>query len=95
MHDCEVEVSLTEPLMASGLRACCVTNSCSSLDDEDELLYGETQTTPTLFSTGLDKKSSVTEEVKKPETVKPTYWAALARENGVLEVWTFVSCFAS
>ncbi|XP_063441861.1 cleavage and polyadenylation specificity factor subunit 1-like [Mytilus trossulus] len=62
----------------------------SNVDDEDELLYGDTDTS--VFSSSMDTSQT---EVKSPtkssrlqNDVKPTYWALVCRENGVLEIYS-------
>ena len=66
----------------------------STVDDEDELLYGDSDISMTM---GVSlNASSVKEEPKADEPmetetvaekeVTPTYWAAVAREDGTLEV---------
>ena len=69
-------------------------NYFSTIDDEDELLYGDSDVSMTM---GISLGTTVVKEVPKTEepmetdtvpnvNVTPTYWAAFARENGTLEV---------
>ncbi|XP_064466494.1 cleavage and polyadenylation specificity factor subunit 1-like [Ornithodoros turicata] len=62
-----------------------------TLDDEDELLYGESEDDPLgreasqiPVKEALPNKGNVF-EVKE---VKPSYWVFVARENGVLEIYS-------
>ncbi|KAL3859426.1 hypothetical protein ACJMK2_009649 [Sinanodonta woodiana] len=60
----------------------------STIDDEDELLYGESDAS--VFDSSMN--ASTTEESKarnvKKKEVKPSYWCIICRENGCLEIWS-------
>ncbi|KAJ8302607.1 hypothetical protein KUTeg_019003 [Tegillarca granosa] len=61
----------------------------SNIDDEDEMLYGDTDTS--VFSSSFDtsiKADQSTKSTKKIKDVKPTYWVLISRDNGVLEIFT-------
>ncbi|XP_023931604.1 cleavage and polyadenylation specificity factor subunit 1-like [Lingula anatina] len=61
----------------------------STIDDEDELLYGDTDAALFSPTAKVEIKSSTSgvEEAKKKE-IKPSYWALLYRENGNLEFYS-------
>lgn len=58
------------------------------LDDEDELLYGDSSaadvSTPDMRES--NKKASTPEHTGQQEVLKPTYWLAICRLSGSLEV---------
>ncbi|XP_078335129.1 cleavage and polyadenylation specificity factor subunit 1-like isoform X2 [Crassostrea virginica] len=59
-------------------------------DEEDELLYGDSDTTVfqgSLNTSQTSESESPTKEKKQSDT-KPTYWLILCRENGVLEIYS-------
>ena len=66
----------------------------STVDDEDELLYGDTEKPGT--STKLPGAGDSDETPRRPtqqqmegdSTVQPTYWTAICRDNGVLEIYS-------
>ncbi|XP_071959341.1 cleavage and polyadenylation specificity factor subunit 1-like [Antedon mediterranea] len=63
-----------------------------NVDDEDELLYGDSE--PTMFKPTTEETS--TTESSKPEEVKEevinlSYWCAVCRENGLLEIYSLPS----
>ncbi|XP_064640599.1 cleavage and polyadenylation specificity factor subunit 1-like [Lineus longissimus] len=63
----------------------------ATVDDEDELLYGETDTS--VFATSEEEQKPSTSEgdgtaPEKSEVIPVTYWAAVARENGLFEIYT-------
>ncbi|KAL8570429.1 hypothetical protein ACOMHN_034464 [Nucella lapillus] len=74
----------------------------SHIDDEDEMLYGESDTsvftssftTPTPSTSSLPQQSSTSNE--QTNKFEPTYWGIVARENGALEIYSlpdFTLCF--
>ena len=66
----------------------------STVDDEDELLYGDSDISMAMgmsLNASSVKEEPKTDEPMETETVAekevtPTYWAAVAREDGTLEV---------
>ncbi|XP_041375883.1 cleavage and polyadenylation specificity factor subunit 1-like isoform X2 [Gigantopelta aegis] len=62
----------------------------STIDDEDELLYGESDTSVFTSSFDLGSKDSGKDKKQEPQVqeVKPSHWCIITRENGVLEVFT-------
>ncbi|ESO86522.1 hypothetical protein LOTGIDRAFT_128853 [Lottia gigantea] len=73
----------------------------SNIEDEDELLYGASDTS--VFGTSFTGSSSVqttsTDKRKKKKEAKdiiPSYWSILCRENGELEIYSvpeFKACY--
>ena len=68
-----------------------VVTSNAEIDDEDELLYGESA--PSLFEKAAHETNSKAEDYdanhswkKFLQNHKPTYWALIYRENGNLEI---------
>ncbi|XP_077982143.1 cleavage and polyadenylation specificity factor subunit 1-like [Glandiceps talaboti] len=60
-------------------------SEASNIDDEDEMLYGESDTS--LFSpTKKEEKPSFATKTTEEE-IQPTFWCAMCRENGVLEIY--------
>ncbi|KAK3085849.1 hypothetical protein FSP39_009622 [Pinctada imbricata] len=66
------------------------TIEASNADEEDELLYGDTDTS--VFQSSFDLSSKIEPESptkdKRLSEVKPTFWLVLCRENGVLEIFS-------
>lgn len=63
----------------------------SNVDDEDELLYGDTDTSvfsTTAMDTSQTETKSPTKSVRLQNDIKPTYWSLICRENGVLEIYS-------
>jgi len=63
--------------------------SVTSVEDEEELLYGESSVANTISShsdNGVDGTSST-----EPES-KSSYWLAVCRENGMLEIFSLPDC---
>ena len=70
----------------------CVTNF-STIDDEDELLYGDSDISMTIGGLGTVPVKEEPKPAEPMETdsapkaeITPTYWAAFARNDGTLEV---------
>ncbi|XP_048448329.1 cleavage and polyadenylation specificity factor subunit 1-like, partial [Rhincodon typus] len=66
-----------------------ITNMSTTVDDEEEMLYGESGSA--LFSPPKEEpsRSSVPMAEKEPSHLKvePTNWCMLVRENGVMEIY--------
>ncbi|XP_043546870.1 cleavage and polyadenylation specificity factor subunit 1 isoform X1 [Chiloscyllium plagiosum] len=66
-----------------------ITNMSTTVDDEEEMLYGESGSA--LFSPPKEEpnRSSVPTAEKEPSHLKvePTNWCMLVRENGVMEIY--------
>lgn len=78
-----------------------ISSSSITIDDEDELLYGETTvedvvnfTTPSLSTNKVNNQDRVKEEEEVECKIKPvvrasaTYWLFVGRDNGTLEVYS-------
>ena len=65
--------------------------SKSEVDDEDELLYGDSDM-PGLSSADAEQSAEGgkdADEMKKDaSSIQPTYWTAVCRDNGVLEIYS-------
>ncbi|XP_060076994.1 cleavage and polyadenylation specificity factor subunit 1-like [Ylistrum balloti] len=61
-----------------------------NIDDEDELLYGETDTSvfTSSFDISMRSESEGPKREAKSSAISPTYWALMCRENGVLEIYS-------
>ncbi|XP_070574061.1 cleavage and polyadenylation specificity factor subunit 1-like [Ptychodera flava] len=80
----EVEMSEKKTKATTSTADISMTSETSNIDDEDELLYGESDAT--LFSpTKKEEKPSFPTKVEVE--IKPTYWCAMCRENGILEIY--------
>ncbi|KAF4518485.1 hypothetical protein B566_EDAN006490 [Ephemera danica] len=67
------------------------------VDDEDELLYGDSEfpimlEPPTQEPTQDKANNSVPWWQRYLVVVKPTYWLLLARENGTMEIYSLPEC---
>ncbi|EEC01987.1 cleavage and polyadenylation specificity factor, putative [Ixodes scapularis] len=75
---------------ANALTCHCIAVS-GVLDDEDELLYGDSEDTRATKEpvrvTAMETESE-TANVFELKEVKPTFWVFVARENGVLEIYS-------
>ncbi|XP_073233775.1 cleavage and polyadenylation specificity factor subunit 1-like [Porites lutea] len=59
-----------------------------SIDDEDELLYGESSLPFTSAEEKHVKHEMGSVEESSEELVKPTWWCVACRDNGVMEIYT-------
>lgn len=59
-----------------------------SIDDEDELLYGESSLPFTSAEEKHVKHEMGSLEESSEELVKPTWWCVACRDNGVMEIYT-------
>jgi cleavage and polyadenylation specificity factor subunit 1 len=67
------------------------------IDDEDELLYGDSDFPIMLEPPSQDPEPDTTKNTapwwqRYMLTIKPTYWLLLARENGTLEIYSLPEC---
>lgn len=70
----------------------------STVDDEDELLYGDSESSvfDSSVNTSMKEDSKAGIKKKKKQEVKPTYWTAICRDNGSLEILSlpdFKTCY--
>ncbi|KAL5021877.1 hypothetical protein ScPMuIL_001032 [Solemya velum] len=69
----------------------------STIEDEDELLYGESDQSVFMSSFNTSKDEPSLSGAQKPTLeIKPSYWALLCRENGALEIYSlpdFKMCY--
>ncbi|XP_071082054.1 cleavage and polyadenylation specificity factor subunit 1-like [Haliotis cracherodii] len=70
----------------------------SAIDDEDELLYGDSDTSAftSSFNIGTQDNKQTAPGKSSSKDIKPSYWAIMCRENGDMEIYSmpdFKLCF--
>ncbi|XP_029637941.1 cleavage and polyadenylation specificity factor subunit 1 [Octopus sinensis] len=64
--------------------------TCSFIDDEDELLYGESESVfgKTVNNSNKHAPKQSPSDIYQKKEIKASYWVVICRENGVLEIYT-------